>query len=257
MSDLDRSLAVQRRGLETFMRLLARSSEGARLYEAPGVLASTIPVAATHSVANSVVYEDAGRLAAELDNLAEHYDAAGIDAWTVWVPERDREAARLLGSAGHLLDAAPAAMEMELADLEPAPAGSEALEWDNDVSGAEVGRLNDHAYGFDHPAFELILADLPPTGDFRFYRTSRAGEAACVLATIDVGDDCLIFFVATHRDHRGRGLARELLREALFEARDRGLRTSSLQATKLGEPVYQRLGYRAVCAMEMWERRKR
>ena len=32
--------------------------------------------------------------------------------------------------------------------------------------------------------------------------------------------------------------------------------TSSLQATKFGYPVYARLGYEPICAIEMWERRK-
>ena len=37
---------------------------------------------------------------------------------------------------------------------------------------------------------------------------------------------------------------------------ERGRRTSSLQATKGGYPVYARLGYEPICAIEMWERRK-
>ena len=41
--------------------------------------------------------------------------------------------------------------------------------------------------------------------------------------------------------------------QALLDARDRGCTTSSLQATKAGFPVYQRLGYQDVCALDMWE----
>jgi hypothetical protein len=43
---------------------------------------------------------------------------------------------------------------------------------------------------------------------------------------------------------------------ALAEARGRGMETSTLQSTKLGYPVYERLGYERVCALEMWERRR-
>jgi hypothetical protein len=43
---------------------------------------------------------------------------------------------------------------------------------------------------------------------------------------------------------------------ALLEARGRGCTTTSLQATMRGRPVYQRLGYRDIGAMHMWERRR-
>jgi predicted acetyltransferase len=77
-----------------------------------------------------------------------------------------------------------------------------------------------------------------------------------VLGTIDEGDDCGIYLVGTLHEHRGKGLAGRLLHQALAEARERGLRTSSLQATTLGQPVYERLGYEVIATLEMWERRK-
>jgi hypothetical protein len=41
------------------------------------------------------------------------------------------------------------------------------------------------------------------------------------------------------------------------EAGERGRLTTTLVATKLGRPVYDRLGYRDFGALQMWERRKR
>jgi hypothetical protein len=46
------------------------------------------------------------------------------------------------------------------------------------------------------------------------------------------------------------------MRRALADGRERGCEVSTLQATKLGRPVYERLGYRAFGVIEMWERRK-
>jgi GNAT superfamily N-acetyltransferase len=155
-----------------------------------------------------------------------------------------------------VLDADPAAMVLELSELEGPPPEATDLDWDAEASGPEVGRLNDRAYGFDHAAFELGLAEAPGDDALRLYRARVNGDLACVLSTLDVGSDCVIFLVATDREHRGRGLARELLRVGLIEARERGLQTSSLQATKLGAPVYERLGYRTICNLEMWERRR-
>jgi predicted acetyltransferase len=81
-------------------------------------------------------------------------------------------------------------------------------------------------------------------------------DPACVLGTYDNEDDCEIYFVATEAEHRGKGLARRVLHQALLEARERGMRISNLQATKMGYPVYARLGYDPICTLEMWERRK-
>jgi len=66
---------------------------------------------------SSVVYRDAGALASALGELEGAFEAAGVAAWTVWVPDGEPAAAALLADAGHRLDAEPVAMVRELADL--------------------------------------------------------------------------------------------------------------------------------------------
>jgi predicted acetyltransferase len=63
--------------------------------------------------------------------------------------------------------------------------------------------------------------------------------------------------VAVVPEARGHGIAGKLLAHALADAAERGLETSTLVATNLGRPVYERLGYRQFGALEMWERRSR
>jgi predicted acetyltransferase len=61
--------------------------------------------------------------------------------------------------------------------------------------------------------------------------------------------------VAVVPEARGRNIAGNLLAHALADAADRGLETSTLVATRLGRPVYERLGYRSFGTLQMWERR--
>lgn len=255
--DLAAGLALQRDGIEAFLRALGQGSRGGEVFERDGVVGALVPAAAHRSVVNSVVYRDPASLEAALDPLAEAYGGAGVRAWTVWVPEHDRHTAALLAGRGHLLDAEPEAMVAELADLRPLDSGD--LDWDAGATAEEVGRVNDLAYGVAAESaggFAAAIGTPPPGAGIRFYRARSGGETASVLATIDVHGDCVVFFVATLRGHRGQRLAGRLLHAALLEARDRGMRTSTLQASRMGLPVYRRLGYVSLCRLQMWERRQ-
>jgi GNAT superfamily N-acetyltransferase len=103
----------------------------------------------------------------------------------------------------------------------------------------------------------MANALLAPASDLplRLYRARSEGEVACVLGTLDVEGDAGILFVATPLEMRGRRLASRLLTAALIEARERGMRTSSLQASALGSPIYERLGYRTYFRFHILERR--
>jgi GNAT superfamily N-acetyltransferase len=239
--------------MEAAWRRMAAGSEAARLIERDGVLAAIAPAVPERSVFNSVLYRTPRDLAAARDDLAREYDAAGVRAWTVWVPGSDRASGELLSAAGHRLDAAPRAMVLELSDLPQLDPGD--LEWSAEGSLAEAERINDEAYGYERGTFERGIGD-PPPDTWRVYEARLEGRPASVLATTDHEGDCGIWWVATLPDARGRGLSTRLLRVALDGARERGLRTSTLQATKLGRPVYERIGYRDVGELQMWELRR-
>jgi GNAT superfamily N-acetyltransferase len=238
--------------LRPFCVAIGQASEGARLIELDGVLASLVPASPDRSVVNSVIYEHAEALDATLDRLAAAYEEAGVRAWTVWVPERDRAAAEMLESAGHRLDAQPMGMAMDLAAFDRLPSGDEEVETEPEIR--EVGRLNDLAYGFGGGDFAGALTK-QPTGLHSYVARVDGTPAAC-LGAIDNGNDCGIYFVATAPEGRGRGLATELMTRALVDGRARGCETTSLQSTKAGHPVYRRLGYRDCGRIEMWERRR-
>jgi GNAT superfamily N-acetyltransferase len=222
------------------------------LIRRPGLLAAVVPSSPRRSFFNSVFYSDSATLSAEIDALAEAYESGGVEAWTVWVPDEDRDSVRMLAARGHVLDASPRAMAMELADLGPelaAPEGVEARPADS--SGC--ASLNDRAYGFGSDGFAVgIVGEM----SIRWHGAFAGNEPIGCVGTIAIGDDCLITGVATPPEHRGRGIASWLVRGALAGALEQGMATASLQASRAGASIYERLGFRDLGFLEMWELRR-
>jgi GNAT superfamily N-acetyltransferase len=246
---LDRVLA----SMFHWYRLVGGASDGARVLEPDGVLAALVPAAPERAVTNGVLYRSTDALEAAYGELEAAY--AGIGAsWTVWVPPGDERAAALLGERGHVLDAEPAAMARALeqgAVERPAP---DALpDWERDGDLAVLGRINDGSYPFGDDSFARALRRLP-AGAAHIYLASTDGEPVACLATIDHDGNADVQLVAVLPQARGGGLAGKLLAHALADAAERGARSTTLIATKLGLPVYERAGYRALGRFQMWER---
>jgi GNAT superfamily N-acetyltransferase len=60
--------------------------------------------------------------------------------------------------------------------------------------------------------------------------------------------------VLVHPDYRRRGIGSALLRHCLDEFHRRGVRCVKLDATPLGRPVYERLGFKPELSLTRWER---
>lgn len=117
-----------------------------------------------------------------------------------------------------------------------------------------VASINDRAYSFEGTPFTDMTAQ-HPEGSTWDYVALADGKPAASLVIHPVAGDASVQFVATLPEARGRGLASRLMHRALWDARERGCDLSSLQATKTGQPIYARMGYRAHGALQMWERR--
>jgi GNAT superfamily N-acetyltransferase len=231
---------------------MPESSDGGRAVRLDGVVAAVVPAVPERSLPNSVVYESEEALADALDELRELYEEAGISAWTVWVPGYHGRAAALLERAGHRLDARPTGMIAELSEIE-AP-GEVDPDPDPRPTREDLGLINDLAYGTGD-SFQRLIGE-GPADPAHTYVARMDGEPAASVVSLDHGGDCSIWWVATVPNARGRGLAQGLMRRALADGRDRGCEVSTLQATKLGRPVYERLGYRPLGEIQMWERRQ-
>ena len=233
-------------------RLLAEAS-GGRVWKRDGVLAAIMPASPERSIFNSVFYRRGEGLLDHLDAIGAAYEEAGVRAWTVWVPEADTAVAEALEAAGHKLDAEPRDMGMALSELrtpEPDPE-LEIVERDD---YAALARINEIAYGYPEGEFGIVAGTEVP--GMRIYFGALEGEKVCTLGIAPLRSDAIVTWVATLPEARGRGISGRVLAHALAEARDAGLETTTLQATKLGYPVYAKLGYRDFGSMQMWERRK-
>lgn len=233
--------------LEHGFRLIACASPDARLFERPGVQAAVLAATPERSVLNSATYRHASELGEAYDELAAAYDEIGA-RWTVWVRDGDDEAIAVLSARGHVLDAEPQGM---LRTLDDPPARPELDDWTAQGSMREVGVINDLAYGYDgsfRRAFSAVAGD-----ELHVYVARVENEPVGCLVTTDVGPNTDIGWVAVLPEARGHGLSGKLLAHALADAAERGQQTSTLVASKLGRPVYERLGYRRVGALQMWE----
>jgi hypothetical protein len=77
----------QHRSLRSFYELLVSGASGdAHLLRMDGVLCAVCPSTPDRSFPNAVVYDHHEQLAAVLPDVADHYEEAGVRAWTVWVP---------------------------------------------------------------------------------------------------------------------------------------------------------------------------
>ncbi len=252
--DRARALALQRNGIEAWIRFTAGLADGGELVDTDGVLAAVVPRAPQRSILNCAVHRDAAGLERALPVLADAYERAGVVANAIWTIEPDAEAEAALAAGGYSLDAEPAAMVASLDEMPAADLGD--LDWDADATPGELGLVNDLAYGYPEgeglsPAIGRPPVELEP----RICRARVEGELAAVMQTVDVGTDCLVMWVATLPEHRGRGLASRLIQAALGDARARGLATTSLQASMLGRGVYEGIGYELVASLRVDERR--
>lgn len=246
---LDRMIATMR----SAWRTMAETAPDSSWFDEDGVGAATFARIPHRSVMNSVIYERGADVPAVREQLDSAYVAAGVQAWTVWVPEDDQRTANELERAGHVLDGNPAAMVLDLNSFEQPPE-PDCDDWGR-ASTIEMGAVNEVAYSFNDGSFTRAAEAMDPER-FHLYAARDGGRAVCVLGVHDCAGDAGIFFVGTVPDARGRGLAGALLGQAVAEARGRGNDISTLQATKMGAPVYARLGYRHIGRLEMWERRR-
>jgi GNAT superfamily N-acetyltransferase len=134
------------------------------------------------------------------------------------------------------------------------PSADALTNWTADGRFAELGQVNDRSYTFGTDSFSRALQTLPD-GVAHVYvaRDQEGGPIGC-LTVVDHAGNSEVQMVAVVPEARGQGVTRKLLGHALADAAERGSETSTLIATPLGYPVYERVGFRPLERVAMWER---
>lgn len=93
-------------------------------------------------------------------------------------------------------------------------------------------------------------------GRFQLLIGEVDGSPVCTSAWCVTGDTVGVYNVATIESHRQRGLGEAMTWAAVHRGREAGgevVTVSILQASAMGRPIYERMGYRLVSPYAQWE----
>lgn len=219
---------------------LAHLSPEARIHHDPAVAAAVFPSWAPLN--NAIVLNGTGVAAA--DRVASLYREAGVDLWALWLPSRatDLDTPDRVSELGTLKrDTTTLVMRATL------PPG---LRHHDGVVRTSIATTTRAAGEEPVPASELDAPETLP--GLTAWVLVHNGLAVAGAWTFRHGNDCGIYTVGTVPDWRRRGFARSLMEHVLADAQRAGARTATLQSTRMGQPLYESLGFEPVGRYEEW-----
>lgn len=239
-----------RANLLTFRLLQARHGR-LRMRELPGVHAFALPELGGNLFQQQVLFEDARALAGALEPLDAWYRELGVRAWRVPVSPEDSAAEAVLTRAGYRPADALPGMGIPLTHLPPQLPAGLTLEHPDDLDA--VLTLNARFYGQDTTVHLDAWRTPPlPSPQVHAVLVREADRALAAGVSVEQDDTAGIYLVATHPDARRRGLGALVMRALHADARARGCTAAVLQASPMGHPLYQRLGYRDLGGWTNW-----
>jgi GNAT superfamily N-acetyltransferase len=245
-AELDTRLRVN---IMAFKQFQARHGS-LRSLTLPGLSAFAQPDHPRAMSQQQVFFHDASVLVAALPTLEGFYRGLGVQLWRVWVPPGSPVGPDL-ENRGYRPEGSTPAMGLSLTDTPLAPPGIPLEEL---PTQEELIPLNAEAFGPGSP-IELRDWHTQPYAHVRIRGVREAGQLIAGGMAFDVEDTTGIYLVATLTSARKRGLATEVMRGLLLDARARNQRAAVLQSTTLGHGIYQRMGFRDLGDWVNWVRR--
>jgi hypothetical protein len=181
-----------------------------------------------------------------LDDIARPFVADGIPALWVTPPGADAEAG--LRARGFHVGTTPG-MAMDLRELPPleVPDGVQVRSVDEDPALLdEALRISMVTNDFPADAVGPLRAAIdayPERARLRTFLASVNGVPAAASALWCCAGVAGLYNVGTLVGFRGRGLGRLVSLAAMLAGRDAGYRVGVLQASELGYPVYEKIGF--------------
>jgi GNAT superfamily N-acetyltransferase len=111
-------------------------------------------------------------------------------------------------------------------------------------------------FGIPEPAepslLEWLKTDIEYHQPIKFYLGLLAGKPVAT-SMYFLGEGVVgIYFVATLPEARNRGIGFAITQKPLLEGREMGYRIGILQASKMGEPVYRKMGFKKYCKFQSY-----
>lgn len=248
MTDAELS-ARMRENILLFKRLQAAHSP-LRSFAREGVRAFALPSQPDYLHQQVVLYTDASALAGALGALEDFYRGLALPAWRVSVPQGDTEAPRLLASAGYQPGEVIPIFGYALEGAGLAPP---ACPLEQPATLETLVALNEEAFGVRMGYLAGWRRE--SLGALYVLEAREEGRTLAGGLFLPSEDTAGVYLVATAASARRRGLASEIMRGLMGEARARGCAAVVLQSTPMGCALYQHLRFREVDRWTNWVRR--
>ena len=181
--------------------------------------------------------------------VLEPFDAAGVPL--LWfLPTHEGPVIGALAARGFDVDHGTPGMTMDLADLPPLalPANTTLEEVDDDPEAlrdaSTIALTTNGLPPWCVDAYLDALEALPDRRTIRTFLAKRDGAPLASSVLMSAGGVAGLYNVGTLPDARRTGLGRLVSIAAMAAGRDAGYRAGVLQASDLGRPVYEAMGFK-------------
>jgi len=194
-----------------------------------------------------------------IEEAIEHFGSRSLPfSWAVGPLSEPEDLGERLVAHGFKPQEAQAGMAIDLETMPDSVPLPDGIEIERLSGKAFIGDYGDVvSAGFGLPPnfggeFASILAEATRDSDAKSwgYLGRINGQPVATSGVVLAGGGALIVNVVTLPAARGRGVGTVMTHRPLLEAREKGYRIGTLEATKMGYPVYKRLGFEEYCRLQ-------